>query len=151
MDLERLGEPSLVIGPLRVWVHGRQFERAQDYWDGNWLRVTAYCAEGGGSVHVHGLIAHSGEIDHLPKGCQKLYETLSGSASLLCIEPGLSVELHAVGSTGGLEATVQITPDNLTQDHRFRFTLDQSFLPSVVSQCKALLRQYPIRGERPST
>lgn len=149
MDLEDLGEPSPAIGPLRLWVHGRQFEGEQDYWDGNWLRVTAHCAEGGSSVRVHGPIVHMGEIAQFLDGCQKLHETLSGGASLPCVEANLSPELHFVGSRGGLEGTVQITPDNLTQEHTFRFTLDQSFLPGIVAQCRALLRQFPIRGERP--
>ncbi|MFC4159857.1 hypothetical protein [Chitinimonas lacunae] len=42
-ELEALGEPDLLIAGLRVWIHGSQFPNAVDYWDGNWLRVTAYC------------------------------------------------------------------------------------------------------------
>jgi hypothetical protein len=40
-ELERLGEPDLVIAGLRVWVHGRQFPQAVDYWDGNWRHCGA--------------------------------------------------------------------------------------------------------------
>lgn len=47
MDLSKLGKPDLTISGLKVWVHGREYENSDDYWDGNWLRVTANCAEKG--------------------------------------------------------------------------------------------------------
>src|SRR5256885_6731459 len=39
---EQLGTPDIKLGGLQVWVHGRQFPDAIDYWDGNWLRITAH-------------------------------------------------------------------------------------------------------------
>jgi hypothetical protein len=39
--------------------------------------------------------------------------------------------------------TVKITPDHMTQEHRFQFELDQSYLPAVVEQCRAILARYP--------
>ena len=57
----KLGDPDIKIAALKIWVHGRQFEDAQDYWDGNWLRVTAHCGADGGSALAHGSILHLGE------------------------------------------------------------------------------------------
>ena len=52
--MESYGEPTFQIGPLRIWVHGRQFPDAIDAWDGNWLNVTAHYVAQGASVVVAG-------------------------------------------------------------------------------------------------
>ena len=45
-----LGEPALRIAGFQLWVHGYQFPDSNDYWDGNWLRVTVHCGAAGASV-----------------------------------------------------------------------------------------------------
>lgn len=52
----KFGTPDLKLQGLQIWVHGRQFPDAADYWDGNWLRVTAHCGESGASVFATGSI-----------------------------------------------------------------------------------------------
>jgi hypothetical protein len=52
-----LGAPDLKLEGLQIWVHGRQFPDLHDYWDGNWLRVTAHCGGSGASVFTTGSIA----------------------------------------------------------------------------------------------
>jgi hypothetical protein len=42
---------------------------------------------------------------------------------------------------------VQITPDHMTQEHRMDFEIDQSYIPSLIAQCRAIIEEYPIRGE----
>jgi hypothetical protein len=86
-EIESLGPADLKIAGLRIWVHGRQFPDSKDYWDGNWLRVTAHCASESAHVRVHGAIIHLGEIEGLKSGCEVLSQTLAGSAVLDCIEP----------------------------------------------------------------
>jgi len=85
-ELENLGEPDLQIAGLRVWIHGRQFPDATDYWDGNWLRATAYCIYPESTVRVHGSIIHLGEIVGLLRSCERLYQTLEGRAALLSLQ-----------------------------------------------------------------
>jgi len=148
MDLSKLGKPDLTIAGLKVWVHGREFENTEDYWDGNWLRVTANCVDEGASVTVTGPIIHLGEIVQLMTACETMNKTLSGSASLPCLEPGLDVKLVA-GDHGDIAATLEITPDHLTQAHSFTFEIDQSYLPGIVDHCRRILEEYPVRGERP--
>ena len=46
-DLDTL---DLKLEGLQIWVHGRQFPDLHDYWDGNWLRVTAHCGGSGASI-----------------------------------------------------------------------------------------------------
>ncbi|MBM4385593.1 MAG: hypothetical protein FJ091_19765 [Deltaproteobacteria bacterium] len=147
-ELEHLGDPDLEIAGLRVWVHGRQFPDATDYWDGNWLRVTGRCNYPGSSVRVHGSIIHLGELVGLLRGCERLLQTLSGRAELACIEPNLRVELEA--KTGGhIDVAISITPDHMTKKHSFNDAFDQTYLPPIISACKRILERFPVReGER---
>lgn len=148
MDLTKLGDPDVEIAALRLWVHGRQFEDAQDYWDGNWLCVTAHCSEGGGSVHVYGPFLHLSEVAGFVAECARLQETLSGKAELSCIEPNLGVDLSVSDSRGHIEAEVRLTPDQLTQEHRFWFAIDQSYLPGIITGLSKVLARFPLRGGR---
>jgi hypothetical protein len=59
----------------------------------------------------------------------RLYDTVTGEAALKCMEPELNILLKAE-SLGHIAMTVHITPDHLNQLHRFRFELDQSYLPA---------------------
>jgi hypothetical protein len=143
-ELEALGEPDLQIAGLRVWVHGRQFPPSQDYWDGNWLRVTAYCSYPQSSVRVHGSIVHLGEIHGLHREVENLYQTLQGQAELRCIEPNLGVELQA--QTGGhIRVKISITPDHMTEAHSYTDGFDQTYLPPIIGGCKAILDKFPLR------
>lgn len=142
-ELEQLGEPHLVIAGLRVWIHGRQFPQALDYWDGNWLRVTAYCVYPDSMVRAHGTIIHLGEVFGLLRECEQLYQTLQGSAALRCIEPNLAVELLA--ETGGrIRVKLSITPDHMVESHSFEEEIDQTYIPPIIGSCQAILAQFPI-------
>jgi len=141
--IESLGPADLEIAGLRIWVHGRQFPDSKGYWDGNWLRVTAYCASGSAHVKVHGAIIHLGEIAGLKGGCEVLSQTLAGSAVLDCMEPGLRVELVA-RTLGHVAVKIQMTPDHMTESHCFKSEMDQTYLPSIVKACRMLLERFPI-------
>lgn len=145
MDETRTAD--LKLAGLRLWVHGRQFPDAQDYWDGNWLNVTARCDGDGARILASGPILHLSELDRWRREAEKLLETLAGEAHLACREPNLSVVLKAA-ARGQITMEVSITPDHLTQKHWFQFAIDQSYLPSLVVQCQAILEAYPLRGER---
>jgi DNA-binding ferritin-like protein len=40
--LADLGTLDLKLERLQIWVYGRRFPDLHDYWDGNWLHVTAH-------------------------------------------------------------------------------------------------------------
>lgn len=143
-DIEALGEPSLEIAGLRLWVHGRQFPNAEDYWDGNWLRITAYCLHPNSAVRTSGSLVHLGEIVGLLRGCQRLHREMKGSAALECIEPNLKVQFHMEWN-GHIKVNIEITPDPMTERHSFDDELDQSHLPGIVEQCLSILERYPVR------
>lgn len=143
--LNQLGEPHLNLAGLKLWVHGYQYDEADDYWDGNWLNATAICSENGATVLVQGAFIRTTEIDDWGRAVEKLGANLEGEARLECMEPELAVRLSAK-SLGAVEMEVQITPDQLTQDHKFTFSIDQSYLAPLSSQCARLMHTFPIRG-----
>ena len=87
------------------------------------------------------------DIEHLRSGCERLYHTMQDEALLEPLEPYLRVAIRPVDRLGHLAVHVKITPDNLTQRHEFEFEIDQSHLPTIVEQCQAILREYPIVGQ----
>lgn len=127
----KLGAPDLKLEGLQIWIHGRQFPDSGDYWDGNWLRVTASCGGNGASVFATGSIIHLSELDRWLVETEELLKNLDGDAKLACMEPALS-----------------ITPDHMTQRHWFQFEIDQSYLPPFVKQCQSILQAYQIKGSR---
>lgn len=139
------GEPDLRIEGLSLWIHGRQFPDAEEYWDGDWLNVTARYERGQSSVGAGGSILRVSEIVQFRKECEGLYESLEGKAKLDCLEPNLTIELSA--RIGGHVSTLcRITPEHLSEQHQFSGCIDQSYLPGVISQCKRIEASYPPRG-----
>lgn len=149
--LDDLGTPELAVGPLRVWVHGRQFPDDPTEWDGNWLRITAHCARSGASVRVHGALLMSQGIARWLEELRNMDRTLQGSARLCSHEPNLSLTVGPVDRTGHLEIKVEITPDHINQRHEFLGQTDQTRLPAYIAEAKRLLERYPVRGTTPES
>jgi hypothetical protein len=142
-------EPNLCCDILKIWVIGRQFPEASDYWDGNWLNVVAHCAAEGASVTATGSILHLGELSQWRDALAKMDETVAGTAELPTIEPNLRLELTCDKNTGQVRGKCEITPDHMTQQHVFELGLDQSYLRPLISQCDDILREYPLRDAEP--
>ena len=111
----KLGTPDLKIEGLQIWVHGRQSPDAADYWDGNWLRVTAHCGRNGASVFTTGSIIHLSELDRWLVESEELLKNLKGEAKLACMEPALSVTLKS-GSLGHIKAWPDLSGQGLASD-----------------------------------
>jgi hypothetical protein len=144
--LDELGPADIKLATLEIWVHGREFPKASDYWDANWLTVTARCAAEWAVVWIYGPVIHLSDIADWAEKCETLYRTLSGEATLVCIEPNLSVHLH-IKKRGELAMIVEITPNNATQQHTFHFDIDQSYLPDFINSCRRVLADFPIKGQ----
>ena len=143
---ENLGKPDIKIAGLEIWIHGNQFPDCDDYWDGNWMNITAKCTSNNACVWVSGNILHLPDLQCLMSTSEKLYETLEGQAVLAGIEPELSMTLEA-SSLGHISMAVDITPAHLNQKHQFIFEIDQSHLPNLISNCKQVLDRYRIKGK----
>jgi hypothetical protein len=145
---EPFGEPDIQLAALKLWIHKRVSSSDPiDYWDGNWLNVTAICESTGAVVRLSGNFIHLPELSAWMRDAERMHRTLKGRAALDCMEPGLIVELVAE-SLGRIQMTVNISPDPVTQDHSFRFEIDQSYLPALIEQCRAVLCTYPIVSKR---
>ncbi len=145
-NVDALGPPALEILGFQLWIHGRQFPDAQDFWDGNWLNVTAHCGSNGASVSVSGAIFMVPDLEQWATQCRTLYENFQGEARLDPCEPNLLVTLRCSDRRGHILMRVEITPDQVTQEHRMDFEIDQSYLPSLIAQCRAIIEEFPIRG-----
>lgn len=144
-ELERLGARDLSICGLRMWIHGRQFPDAADYWDGNWLRATAYCVYPHSTVRfLDQACIRVDELTSLLSGCEKMYATLSGKAALTYMEPNLSAQLD-VSTNGHIRIKLSITPDYANETHEYEDEIDQSYLPAIISSCEVLVSKFPLR------
>jgi hypothetical protein len=146
---KRFGATDLSVAGFQLWVHGRQYESSQDYWDGNWLNVLACCSAKGASVQASGAILTAFDIDGFGHSLRKLYDGSASEASLSPVEPELSIRIRSRDRLGHREMIVKITPDNINQNHKFTFELDQSFLLPIITQCEAIIQKFPIRGNEP--
>jgi len=143
---DKLGPPSLKVGGFALWVHGRQFPDSQDFYDGNWLNLTAHCGASGASVWVEGAILMIPDLERWADQCVALYESLRGEAELRSYEPELRVTISSANTLGHLTMRVEITPEHMRQRHVFNFELDQTYLPQLIRNCREIVAAYPIRG-----
>ena len=142
----KLGLPNIRLAGVQIWVHNRQFPESDDYWDGNWINVTAHCGAKGADVWISGSIIHLPEIKRWVNACENMHATLSGEANLECMEPWLSIKL-VMRELGQISMEVSITPDLAAQEHRFEFDIDQSYLPELVKECRRVIARHPIRND----
>lgn len=145
--LDHLGPPQIQLGGLQIWVHGRAYPDHEDYWDGNWLRLTAHCGGNGADVWVDGPILHLSEIRAWYNGLVHMNESVTGEAKLGgLLEPNLFIEMK-IDLLGHVLIQVNITPDHMAQKHVFEFENDQTFLGPLIAQCDAVLAEYPVRDD----
>ncbi len=145
MNSERIGPPDITLGGLQIWVHDRDHPwlRASP---GDWLHITAHCGGKGADVWVRGSIIMLEEVKSWTEECEKIYRSLSGRAQLGGIEPELAVTMEVSDRLGHVRVSVSITPDYLRQQHKFEFELDQSYVPSVIQQCKKVLSRVGVKA-----
>lgn len=137
-------EPDLRVGPLALWVHGYEFDTADDYFDANFLRCTALCNQAGEHVATTGSFLMTSDLHGWCTDLDRMQATSSNVASLEPLELDLEVRL-TVTASGNIEGWLQMTPDPLTQSHTFRFEIEQSILPTIVDQLRAILQRWPVR------
>lgn len=143
-----LGPPDLKVAGFQLWVHGRQYPEADDYWDRNWLRVTAHCGASGASVWAQGAIVMVTDIAGFGNQCDAMLRGDATSAHLDPLEPELKVVLETGDRLGHIRVQVEITPNHLAQSHKLEFEVDQSYLPDIIRQCSSIVDEYRIRGQR---
>jgi hypothetical protein len=144
MKIQR--DPDIEIAGLKIWVHKRQFPDVEDYWDGNWLDISACCRATQSEVWATGSILHASELESWLIQLRKFSQTLKESAALKTMEPYISVKLTA-NQLGHVQVNVSITPDHLTQQHEYEFDIDQTYLNPLISGIENVLSKYPLKGK----
>ncbi|MEO5819761.1 MAG: hypothetical protein ABIT71_04600 [Vicinamibacteraceae bacterium] len=142
--------PSIELGDFQLMVHRRQFPDALDRWDGNWLHVTAQCAQEGAIVAAGGPILDAVDLQRFRDELSTVQRTGSGQAELFGAEPHIRVHVVAAEGLGVLQVRIELTPDPQTQGHWFACTLDPSYLTGTIRQLDAVLVAFPVRGQAPS-
>jgi hypothetical protein len=150
-DVENYGKPALKIAGFQLWILGREFPDADDYYDGNWLRVTAHCGGQGAAVWTRGPLLMASDIEGFGVACEKLLSGENDDAVLNPLEPEFEVSLARSDSLGHFLSVISITPDHMTQEHRFEFEIDQTFVSEIITQCQNIVTTYPIRGVPPQS
>lgn len=145
---ERLGEPDLRLMGFQLWVHGPEDVDPRPYED--WLRVTAHCGAQGASVWASGEMIQLSDVVRWVEQTEQLHQTVSGAAELAPLEPNLSVVLLP-DKSGHIAMAVEITPNHMTQRHRFEFECDQSYLPEFIRQGRALVQRLCGRPAPPTS
>lgn len=141
--------PSIELGGFQILVHRREFPDATDRWDGNWLHVTAQCAQAGAIVAASGPILDAADLARFRDQLAEVSRAQSGWAELRGAEPNIRVRVEAVEGQGHLGVRVELTPDAQDQGHWFAYTIDPSYVAETIRHCDAVLERFPVRG-RPS-
>jgi hypothetical protein len=139
-----MSDPDIELDGLSIWVLGRQFPEASDFYDANWLVLRATMQRGLTSVTTEGAILMTTDFEQFRDQLAFMNDTLTGEASLSGHEPNLSVTLHA-GRLGHIGGQTEITPDHLAEHHSFEIGgLDQTHLPALIAACDAIIERYPV-------
>lgn len=137
-------EPDIQLDELTIWVRGRQFPHASEFFDANWLVLRATMDRGQTSVTAEGAILMTTDFERFRTELVAMNNTLTGEATLSGYEPNLKVVLRAdrLGHIGG---QVEITPDHMAERHRFDIGgWDQTYLPTLIASCDAIMERYPV-------
>ena len=142
-----IGNPDaqhLAIRPL-----GRAHPGLFDYWDGNWIDCQVSVSAGGfqGAFRAN---VRSEEFQGFLGGLEVLYESLEGTARLTSMEGQIDVSLTGDGK-GRIQVAGEAVDEAGIGNHlRFRFELDQTFLPEIRRSLERFLVAFPILGTEES-
>jgi hypothetical protein len=151
MAENKLGKPDLKISGLQVWIHGREFPESTDFWDGNWLNVTAHCGKGESNIRVTGPLIHVPELAQFKADLEIFSIALQGKVELQTMEPNLKVELVQATTRRDeslnyeIEMRVNITPNQIFETHEFIFGIDKNQVTSCIFQLQEILKKYQIK------
>ena len=97
----------------------------------------------GARVECDGPILMTTDIKQFRDQLAAMNDTLAGEATLMGLEPELNMVLR-MQKLGHVEGVIELTPEHLSQHHRFTVEADQSYLPELVRSCDSILHRFPV-------
>jgi hypothetical protein len=137
--------PALVLGGLRLWVLDKAFPGSVEWYDGTWLQARAECTAPGATVTASGPLLTAEDLGRLLTGMEAMLRREASAVEMSPLEPNLVVGLTG-NSRAGLRIDVRITPDSMSQEHRFFFDADLGYLSGPIEQCREILQLFPAQG-----
>lgn len=143
--------PSLVLGRvdadhLAIAVTGRSHPECSDYWDGNWIRSILKVRAGGFTADITADLRTT-EIHKFGEELAAMNDNLAGEAVLNTLEEWIAVSIQ-FRPNGHLDVTGEVM-DEPGVGNRLVFelhNLDQTHLPSWLSQIREIESKYPVIG-----
>jgi hypothetical protein len=135
---------SIKIGSLLINIMRYQYSNADEYWDANWLFVNAKYNRGNSAVLASGPIIHVSEIQSFKQQCELMSSSLQGKAHFSCMEPNIDIKFE-MDKRGSVDVVIQITPDNMIEEHTFFEEIDQTFLNQIIIDLENALECFPIK------
>jgi hypothetical protein len=131
---------------LTIRIVSRMHPGADDYWDGNWLVSPVEVRVGGFTGRVAaGLRAE--ELARLREGLEALYASLEGEARLESLEDWVTLTCRGDGKGHvDVRGTVVDRP-GVGNTLEFRLALDQTQLPPIIDQLRAVEHTFPVLGQ----
>lgn len=120
--------------------------RSTDYWDGNWL-VAPIDISVGGFTGRAGAGLRAEELRSFRQGLEELYERLSGEARLESMEAWIGLTCVGDG-LGHIDVTGYVRDKpGIGNELSFHLSIDQTFLPAIISSLREIEAAYPVIGK----
>jgi hypothetical protein len=121
---------------------------SEDYWDGNWL-VVDMAVEMGSWTGRFDANLRCEEFDRFLSEVRHLNENLDSVAEFVTMEGWLRLQLNGDG-LGHIAAKGEATDQPGRGDTlSFRMDFDQTYLPRLIAELQDVLKEFPVRGDRP--
>jgi hypothetical protein len=132
---------------LALAVRGRAYRQSREYWDGNWLLVTAAIRVGKFSGEIPGML-RAEELQTFTQALQTFQQSLKGLVSFETAEEWLHFHLEA-DKLGRIEISGTITDEVSYPYNSLKFTLttNQSLLAAPLKQLQTVTQAFPVVGK----
>ena len=145
LDSVTIGDPG--ADHVTITASGRMHPGADDYWDGNWLISPISVAAGSFAGTVRARL-RAEELVRFRTELEALYDTLTGEAHLNSLEGWIDLTAHGDGQ-GGIEVCCNLNDQpGLGNELSLSLTVDQTYLPEIVSALLTIESSFPILGQK---
>jgi len=149
-ESKHLIKPDLEIINLKIWIHDREQPNSEDYYEGNWLNITAECESNinkfeGSKIWTEGSYLLTWEIYGIQERLNSFYNNFEGTLEFRFMEePFLALNFEAINSEK-VAIEISISPD-VDKTHKYYYQTDKSYILEIISQCKKILSKFPIKA-----